>query len=314
MKKRGCRYPICENEFINWQIRAVWLVSTILDALKRLEDKTRARHEKWIPGAMQGRGKAAGNRWRKPVVVVVAGLSIAGAALAAYWGYGKWARPVPVQKEAPADRASAQTTPPLPGGLTPTAPKAENAIPANRPKLPSNGAADPSASFAAAQSKTGVTAPPPVAAPEMPKRRLQPQPARHPQASSSEQDVPRPRREPAPAVADAAAAGTAQDPGVGSRADAQHPILKPVPPARQASPPPSLPTRDPYATAEQFTKDELHLQAISWTDVANTRITIINGQILREGQTVDGYAVVQIRPEHVILSKSQQYWKLGYRN
>jgi hypothetical protein len=83
---------------------------------------------------------------------------------------------------------------------------------------------------------------------------------------------------------------------------------------RQASPSPSLPARDPYANAEVFTKDELDLQAISWADQASTRVTIINGQILREGQTVDGYAVVQIRPDHVILSKDATYWKLGYDN
>jgi hypothetical protein len=56
----------------------------------------------------------------------------------------------------------------------------------------------------------------------------------------------------------------------------------------------------------------LQLQAVSWSDIPSERVTIINGQILREGQGVDGYAVVQIRPEDVIVKNSGKLWKLSY--
>ena len=90
-----------------------------------------------------------------------------------------------------------------------------------------------------------------------------------------------------------------------------HPPPEPV---REATPPPRLQARDPYANTELLAKGELKLQAISWSNLATERITIIDGQILREGQTISGYAVIQIRPDHVIISKAERYWKLGYDN
>ena len=71
-------------------------------------------------------------------------------------------------------------------------------------------------------------------------------------------------------------------------------------------------TKDAYARAEVLPKDTLQLQAISWSDIPTERITIIAGQILREGQTIDGYSVIAIRPEDVILEKAGKWWKLVY--
>jgi hypothetical protein len=44
----------------------------------------------------------------------------------------------------------------------------------------------------------------------------------------------------------------------------------------------------------------------------SARITVIDGRILREGHSVDGYTVVQIRPEDVIMDKEGKRWKLTY--
>ena len=69
---------------------------------------------------------------------------------------------------------------------------------------------------------------------------------------------------------------------------------------------------DQFALAEVLSKDTLPLQAISWSDIPSERITIIAGQILREGQNVDGYTVIEIRPEDVILEKAGKQWKVVY--
>lgn len=87
---------------------------------------------------------------------------------------------------------------------------------------------------------------------------------------------------------------------------------QPVEPVPTPAPKQALPARDPYAQTEAFTEETLRLQAVSWSDVPSARVTIINGRILREGQSVDGYAVVQIRPQDVIVKKSGKHWILSY--
>lgn len=81
-------------------------------------------------------------------------------------------------------------------------------------------------------------------------------------------------------------------------------------PPGPAVPPPAH--QDSYALTEVLARDALQLQAISWSDIPTARITIIAGRILREGQNVDGYAVVEIRPNDVIVQKAGKHWKLVY--
>jgi len=69
---------------------------------------------------------------------------------------------------------------------------------------------------------------------------------------------------------------------------------------------------DAYADAEPLARGTLQLQAISWSDNPGARITVIDGRILREGHSVEGYTVIQIRPEDIILGKEGKRWKLGY--
>ena len=57
----------------------------------------------------------------------------------------------------------------------------------------------------------------------------------------------------------------------------------------------------------------LKLQAISWSANANKRIVVINGQICREGEHVNGYIVKQINPSDVILSNELTSGKLSFK-
>ncbi len=75
-------------------------------------------------------------------------------------------------------------------------------------------------------------------------------------------------------------------------------------------PPPNR--QDPYARVEVLSDDKLQLQAISWSDIPSARITIIAGNILRQGQNVDGYNVVEIRSNDVIVEKAGKRWRLVY--
>ena len=57
----------------------------------------------------------------------------------------------------------------------------------------------------------------------------------------------------------------------------------------------------------------LKLQAISWSANANKRIVVINGQICKEGDRVNGYVVKQINPSDVIVSNESMSGKLSFK-
>lgn len=57
----------------------------------------------------------------------------------------------------------------------------------------------------------------------------------------------------------------------------------------------------------------LKLQAISWSTNVNKRIVVINGQICREGEHVNGYIVKQINPSDVIVSNESTSGKLSFK-
>jgi len=81
---------------------------------------------------------------------------------------------------------------------------------------------------------------------------------------------------------------------------------------RETADAPTTADQDAYADAESLARGTLQLQAISWSDSPGARVTVIDGRILREGHSVDGYTVIQIRPEDIILGKEGKRWKLAY--
>ena len=87
---------------------------------------------------------------------------------------------------------------------------------------------------------------------------------------------------------------------------------KPVSALRETDDAQTTIEKEAYDGVERLPRDALRLQAISWSDMPSARITVIDGRILREGHTVDGYTVIQIRPEDVIMAKEGKRWKLTY--
>jgi hypothetical protein len=59
--------------------------------------------------------------------------------------------------------------------------------------------------------------------------------------------------------------------------------------------------------------DKIKLQAIAWSNVAAQRIAVINGHVVREGESVEGFSVNQIRREDVIVSDGTESWQLEFR-
>jgi hypothetical protein len=56
----------------------------------------------------------------------------------------------------------------------------------------------------------------------------------------------------------------------------------------------------------------LKLQAISWAPAPGDRLAVINGSIVREGASLDGYVIVQIDKEEVSVRKDLEQWKLVF--
>ncbi len=57
---------------------------------------------------------------------------------------------------------------------------------------------------------------------------------------------------------------------------------------------------------------KLKLQAIAWSDDAAQRIAVINNHVVREGESVEGFSVTQIRQDDIILNDGTESWRLEF--
>lgn len=57
---------------------------------------------------------------------------------------------------------------------------------------------------------------------------------------------------------------------------------------------------------------KLKLQAIAWSKDASRRIAVINGHIVHEGESVEGFLVNQIRQENVVVNDGTASWQLEF--
>jgi len=61
-----------------------------------------------------------------------------------------------------------------------------------------------------------------------------------------------------------------------------------------------------------LTNTTLKIQAISWSQTPQDRIAVVNSQLVREGEAIDGYRVKQINPDDMILSRDGLDWMLRF--
>ena len=80
----------------------------------------------------------------------------------------------------------------------------------------------------------------------------------------------------------------------------------PVTRARQPAP-----TR-PQKTYRPIEGGKLKLQALAWTDDVARRMAVINDRIVHEGDSVDGYQVLKIRKDDVIVKENGKSWSLAF--
>jgi type II secretory pathway component PulC len=56
----------------------------------------------------------------------------------------------------------------------------------------------------------------------------------------------------------------------------------------------------------------LSLQAVSWATRARDRIAVVNGQVLRQGDDIEGYTVRDIDSDAVVLCRSGECHRLAF--
>lgn len=65
-------------------------------------------------------------------------------------------------------------------------------------------------------------------------------------------------------------------------------------------------------TYAKLNDSKIKLQALAWSSDAAKRMAVINGRIVREGESMDGYQINQIRQEDVVVSDDRQSWSLEF--
>lgn len=266
-------------------------MSTILNALKRLEEESAANEASQVSVPPHGQPKPPRRNSRRLFISIVILALIAGGA-AIFWFStlrpGKTPSPgvsepkPPMVADVPSRSAEIpSTSKPSGEAVTPTPQRAggRGDLAATKSTIPANKSA-----------KLSITSP----------NYLPP-------------DIERQRRGETPAAT--VSAGEGATPFAEEANPAPQALTRPAsasnvdaPPARRKQ----SAAQDSYAGTEVLALDNLKLQAISWSEIPTERITIIAGSILREGQSVEGYTVVEIRSNDVIIEKSGSLWKLVY--
>jgi hypothetical protein len=162
-------------------------------------------------------------------------------------------------------------------------------------KLPDVKAASPSPPVAAqplpGQAASVVApAPLPAAAPEAPAARKSAPPAAKPAARPLPKDkLPAPATERPSTLAQKAAS--------------------PRKTAPLGRPPAARTPEDNLSLLDNF---KLKVMAIAWYPDATRRIAVINGHIVKEGESVDGYTITQIRKDDVIVNDGSRSWRVEF--
>lgn len=79
----------------------------------------------------------------------------------------------------------------------------------------------------------------------------------------------------------------------------------------QPSLPPKILVPKPVSV-KPLEDSKLKLQAISWSENPDNRIAVINGSIMREGESIEGFRIIQIGQDDVVVRAGQNERKLVF--
>ena len=56
------------------------------------------------------------------------------------------------------------------------------------------------------------------------------------------------------------------------------------------------------------------IQAISWSEIPEQSLAVINSQVLREGDGIEGYQINRINPDDIVLQRGGKAYRLEFRS
>ncbi len=93
------------------------------------------------------------------------------------------------------------------------------------------------------------------------------------------------------------------------------PRTTPRPSTTDPAPPTARAPAAPRSAEDRLGKlggSKLKLMAIAWYAEAERRIAVINGSIVKEGESVEGYRITQIRKDDVVVSDGSGSWRVEF--
>jgi hypothetical protein len=82
---------------------------------------------------------------------------------------------------------------------------------------------------------------------------------------------------------------------------------------RKTSPPGRAPVvRTPEDNLSRLNDSKLKVMAIAWHGEATRRIAVVNGHIVKEGESVDGYTITRIRKDDLIVNDGSRSWRVEF--
>lgn len=67
-----------------------------------------------------------------------------------------------------------------------------------------------------------------------------------------------------------------------------------------------------FSAAERLRDNRLKIQAIAWSPIADECMAVINSHIVHEGSTVEGFSVIAIRPDDVIVKEQGRLYRVVF--
>jgi hypothetical protein len=67
-----------------------------------------------------------------------------------------------------------------------------------------------------------------------------------------------------------------------------------------------------WRDAPALENSKMKLQALAWARQPEKRMVVIDGQVIREGDDVNGYSVKKIRENDIILQQNKKYFRLSF--
>lgn len=87
---------------------------------------------------------------------------------------------------------------------------------------------------------------------------------------------------------------------------------KPSSPGGGKAPSPGTAPTTSYPGARPMTDGRLSVQAIAWSPIAQECMAVVNDRIVHPGDAVDGFIVLAVEPDQIVVRFNQQTWSVPF--